>query len=204
MKKNRRSRRFLLVAAVLLLASPAIAIQGRPGGAQGGQGGQGRQQPKTGQQKGQMPSGRGAADRQRIRATDQQRDQLRDCTQTADRIRQQARDMDQLTRSKTFDAAKARQQRDQMREQFRTMEQEHQRLVNGMSQDQRNALRNQVEQMNQIRQRVNNQFGQLDMELARTDPNAKEVRERAQQISKEMNRWKSQYRSMESEMGVQP
>lgn len=204
MKENKGSRRFLLVAAALLLASPAFAIQGRPGGGQGEQGGQGRQQPRTGQQKGQMPSSRGASDRQRIRASDQQRDQLRDCTQTADRIRRQARDMDQLTRSKTFDASRARQQRDQMREQFRSMEQEHERLVNGMSQDQRNALRKQMEETNQIRQRVNNQFGKLDMELAQTDPNAKKVRERAQQISKEMNRWKSQYRSMESQMGVQP
>lgn len=204
MKKNKGSRRFLLVGAALLLASPALAFQGRPGGSQGSQGGQGRQQPRSGQQKGQMSSSRGAANHQRIRASDQQRDQLRDCTQTAARIRQQARDMEQLTRSKTFDAARARQQRDQMREQFRTMEQEHQRLINSMSQDQRNTLHNRLKEMDQIRQRVNSQFGQLDMELALTGPSAKEVRSRAEKISKEMNRWKSQYRAMESEMGVHP
>lgn len=198
--KKRGRRRVLFVGATLLLASPAFATQGRPGGA-----GQGRQQrPTTGQRQGQTTSGRGTMDRQRIRATDQQRDQLRDCTQTADRIREQARDMDRLTRSKTFEAAKARQQRDQIREQLRTMEQQHQQLMNGMSQEQQAALRNRVERMSQIRERVNNQLGRLNEELAKPDPNGKQVRKTAQQLEKEMNRWKSQYRSMESEMGVKP
>lgn len=112
--------------------------------------------------------------------------------------------MDRLAKSKTFDASAVRRQRDQMRDQLRTMEQEHERLMKGMSQEQQAALRNRVEQMNRIRQRVNSQLGRLDTELGKTDPNAKQVRKSAQQISREMKQWKSQYREMESEMGVQP
>jgi hypothetical protein len=195
------TRRVLLVAAAFLFASPAIAAQGRPSG-----GGQRGQKPATaGQQQGQANQQQGGqGTRQRIQATDQQRDQLRTCTQTTDRIREQARDMDRLARSSTFDAGKVRQQRDQIRDQLRTMEQEHQRLMNGMSEDQKQALRTRTEQMNQIRERVNNQLGRLDEELGKPNPNAKQVSKTAEQISREMNQWKSQYRAMESEMGVKP
>lgn len=198
--KNRGTKPLVLIAAALLFALPAFAGQGRPGG---GGGGQGRQQrPTTGQKKGQGPATQSS--RQRIRATDQQRDELRNCTQTADRIREQAREMDRLARSKGFDAGKARQQRDQIRDQLRTMEREHERLMNGMSGDQQAAFRKRMEQMNQIRERVNTQLGQLDNALAQTSPNGKQVAERARQISQEMNRWRSHYRAMESEMGVTP
>lgn len=196
--KTKAANRIVLVAAAMLFASPAIATQGRPGGA-----GQGRQRPTAGQKQGKMRTG-STMDRQRIRANNQQRDQLRTCTQTADRIRQQARDMDRLARSKTFDAAKARQQRDEIRNHVRTMEQEHQQLMNGMTQEQQTALRIRTERMNRIRERVNNQLGRLDEELAKPDPNRKQVAKTAQQISKEMNQWKSQYRAMEHEMGVEP
>jgi hypothetical protein len=84
------------------------------------------------------------------------------------------------------------------------MEQEHQRLMNGMNNEQNAALRNRIEQMNQIRQRVNSRLGQMDEELNKGQPDPKIVREHARQIEREMNRWNSQYRSMEGEMGVKP
>lgn len=192
---------FLAVMA-LALALPVLAAQRGGSGRQGG----GGQRPSAGQQRGQGPStsSSGTTTRQRIRANDQQRDQLRTCTQTADRIRQQARDMDRLAGGKTFDAGKARQQRDHIREQLRTMEQENTRLMNGMSQEQQAALRTRIQQTERIRQNVNARLGELDERLRNSSPNAKQVRESARQIEREMNQWESQYRAMEKEMGVRP
>jgi chromosome segregation ATPase len=91
-----------------------------------------------------------------------------------------------------------------MRDQLRTMEKEHQQLMNGMSDEQSAALRNRVEQMNQARQQVNARLGQLDEQLNMDQPDPKLVREQARQIEREMNRWKSEYRSMQQEMGAKP
>ncbi len=197
------SRKVLLAAAALLFASPVVFAQGQ---GQGGPGGQGRQRPTTTQQQQQRQTGTasGTQERQRIRATDRQRDQLRTCTQTADRIRQQARDMDRQAKSGSFNADRARQQRDQLREQVRTMEEQHQQLMNGMSEDQKTALRTRTEEMNRIHERVNAQLGRLDEELGKPEPNRKQVAETAQRISRDMNQWREQYRKMETEMSVQP
>ena len=196
--RREKSRTVLLAAAALLFASPIVFAQGH---GQGRPGGQQRQRPTTGQQK-QMGKAGGTQDRQRIRATDRQRDQLRTCTQTADRIRQQARDMDRQAKSASFKAGEARQQRDQLREHVRTMEEQHQQLMNGLSEDQKTALRTRTEEMNRIHERVNAQLGRLDEELNKPEPNRKQVAEAAQRISRDMNQWREQYRKMESEMGA--
>jgi hypothetical protein len=187
----------LLAAAVLFFVPPAAAAQGRPGGRPG-------QKPSAGQMQKRQPGQTGKTDKTRVRATDRQRDQLRTCTQSTDRLRTQARDMDRMAKGGAFNAQEARRLRDRMREQLRTIEREHQRLMNGMNDQQNAALRNRIEQMNQIRQRVNSRLGRMDAELDKGQPDPKIVREQARQIEREMNRWNSQYRSMEGQMGVTP
>lgn len=197
---NRKHGKLILLAAASLLTIPPAAFaQGRPaGGSQGGP----RQRPgPTQMQKGQMGQ-RGTADRTRLRASDRQRDQLRTCTQDADRLRTQARDMDRLAKSGVFHAGEARPLRDRMRDQLRTIEQNHEQLMNGLSEEQSTALRNRIDEMNRIRQRVNSRLGEMDQELNKENPDAKQIREQARQIDREMNRWNSQYRSMQTEMGA--
>ncbi len=186
-----------------LIGVPPLMAQGR-GGRGGGAGGQGGGGMGSGQQtvnQTRQKTTSRAQQRQRIHATDQQQAQLRDCTGAAERIRTQARDMSK-NKGAGFNAETARQQRDQLREQIRTMDQEHQRLMDGLSADQKTALQSRIQDMDQIRDRVRSHVEQMDGQLAEDEPNGKVVASHARQIEKNMKEWRSQYRKMSSQMGA--
>lgn len=139
--------RALGLAAILIL-TPAIAFAQGPGGGSVRAGGQ-SQGSRPGAGTGATAS-RGTMDRDRIQqrdrlhtmATDQQRAEYRTCDQLADRIRTRARDMSKSANGKGLGVGAMRQQRDQLREQVRTMDEEHQRMMQGLNDDQRYAIQN--------------------------------------------------------------
>jgi hypothetical protein len=204
MKKKR-----VLLLALVAFASTGVYAQAR-GGAQGGssrgQGqGQGQQTPRTGRQSGQ---GAGAQDRgaqrdqARAQTTDQQRDQYRTCDQSMDRARTMARDMAQDSGGKGFNADRARQQRDQLREQFQTMEQEHQRLLQGLTADQGQFVQQRTGTMEQIQERINTRLQEMNQELEMAAPDGKRVAEQARTIEREMKAWQDQHRAMGGDLAL--
>ncbi len=208
---KRTTQAFVLLAAIFLFfaTSNLVQAQGRGGGqSKGGtttagqQGrGQGGNQGQMGSQKGQKG---GAQDRKQVQATDLQRDQLRTCTSSADRIRQQARDMANAASGAGFKAEQARQQRDQLREQIQTMQQEHNRLIQGLSQEQKAQLQERIRLIDQQYDRAHNQLQAMDQELGQANPSGKHISQQAREIERAMNEWQKQYRNMSSEMGVKP
>jgi chromosome segregation ATPase len=204
---KRRTQTFVLMMAVFLLFATSISAQ-----AQGRGGGQSKGRTTTAGQAGRGQSGKqgqqgqqgGTQDRKRIQATDQQRDQLRTCTSSADRIRQQAREMANTASGAGFKVDQARQQRDQLREQIQTMQQEHERLVQGLSQEQKAQLQERIRVMDQQHARVRNQLQAMDQEFGQAQPNGKRISQQARETERAMNEWQKQYRNMSSEMGVKP
>lgn len=199
-----------LTAAILTLTLPPVWAQGHGGGQHGGQGrppqgqGQGQQQGMGGDAgRGTMDRDR-TQDRQRVHATDQQRDQLRSCDQSMDRVRTRARDMAKTAGGGNFSADQTRQHRDQLREQLRTMEQEHGQLMNGLNADQKQALEVRHRQMEQIHERMNARLQKMDKELGEATPNGKRVAEHARAVEREMKQLQKHNREMQSEMGVKP
>ena len=140
--------------------------------------------------------------RDQIRATDQQRDQLRTCDQASAQLRTRARDMAKSASGPNFNADQARQQRDQIREQLQTMQQDHERLMNGLSAEQKETLQNRIQNMDQLRERVNTRLQQVDAELDQEVPNSKMVRDHARDMEKATKEWQKQYRKMQGELGV--
>jgi chromosome segregation ATPase len=198
-----------ILSLVVALAFCATFLPAQGRGGSGQRGGSQGQRTSIGQgqrQGGQMGTPAGQVtrqqDRDRIQATSQQRDRLRTCDQTADQLRTQARQMARDARGTQFNADHARQQRDQIRERLQTMQQEHEQLMTGLSTEQKEALQNRIQNMNQIRERVNTQLQQVDAELNQGSPDAKLVRERAQDIEQSMKEWQKQYRKMQSDMGA--
>ena len=193
-----------IVLALVLALSPVLTLaQMRGGGGRrGGQGG-----PSQGQQprKGGPGMGRGTMDRDRLRshATDQQRDQYRTCTQSADRVRAQARQMAQAT-GKGFNADQARQQREQLHNRIQTMQQEHERLLEGLNNEQRAAMQEHIRNMEEIHERVRTRMQEMDQELAQTNPDGKRVAERARAIEREMKQWQKHHREMGQDLSLQP
>ncbi len=209
---NKRAVTF--AAALLLAAAPVVVAQGH------GQGGGGqRQRPPSGQQGqrpdmsqrgGQQGQGQGQQQgtrdqqRQRIHATDQQRGQYENCTQSADRVRTQARKMADAAKGGGANNAEFRQQHQQLRQEIRTMQQENDRFMNGLSDEQRAGMQDRIRNMDQARDRVNNRMQQLDDELAKPEPDRKRIREHATEMDKAMKEWQKQYRNMGSDMSIQP
>jgi hypothetical protein len=195
-------KRSLILFPIFLLVISAGFSQGR-GGKQGqGQGsnqGQGQGQ-WQGQSQGQGNAQTGSADmeRKRIQATQQQRDQIRSCDKLADGIRKQARKMAQTSGSK-FNVDETNRQQNQIREQFMAMEQEHERLMNGLDSNQQLAWQEQIKSMNQLRQEVHSQLKQMDAETRSTQPDAERVAERAREIERNMNNWRKEYNSLSSQ-----
>ena len=130
-------KRSLIIFPIFLLLLPAAFPQGKGGG--GGGRGQGQGQ---GQEQGQGQGGAQAANAQmehkRIKATKQQRDQIRSCDKLADDIRKQARKMAKDS-GKQINYGQLNQQQVHIRNQIRKMEQEHERLMNGLDANQQQA-----------------------------------------------------------------
>lgn len=194
--------------AVILIFTPAIAFAQGPGGGSARAGGQG-QGSRPGAGTGATTS-RGTMDRDRIQqrdrlhtmATDQQRTEYRTCDELADRIRTRARDMSKSADGKGLSVGAMRQQRDQLREQVRTMDQEHQRMMQGLNDDQRDFIQNRSRTMEQIQSRINMRLQEMNQELAKENPDGKRISRMARDIERDMNRWRNEHSRIGEALGL--
>ncbi len=141
-------------------------------------------------------------DRQRIHATDQQRDQFRACTQSQDRVRTQARDMAGLAK-RQGNSDEVRRQRDQLRTQVRVMQEEHQRLMQGLNSEQQEAARLQVREMQRVEERLQTRMMELDRAVDANPFNYRGVSDQAREVERAMKEWQKQHRKLGSEIGTE-
>ena len=141
--------------------------------------------------------------RQQLRSqvTNQQREQYRVGNQFMDRIRTQARDMERVSAG-TFNADQVRQQRDQLRDQVRTMEQQNQHLIQGLNSEQRAAVEQRTRNMNQIQKRINSRLQNVDQELAKPSPNRERIAEQARYVERETQQYQRQYRNLGDDLSL--
>ena len=119
-----------------------------------------------------------------------------------DRLRTQARDMVRASSGSSFNAGQTRQQRDQLREQLRTMEQQHESVMQGLNTQQRAAVEQQTRTMRQTQQRISNRLQNMDQELSKGSPDGKRVAEQARNVEREMNEYQKQYREAGDELSL--
>ncbi len=201
-------RRILTIAAMLLLPNVFLIAQ-RPGHSTSGQGQQqGQAQPPrattgsqssrstmtqtTQQQRNQLQS----------QATNGQREQYRTANQSMERIHTQARDMARKSTGTTFNVDQARQQRDQLRDQVRTMDQQNRGLMQGLDNQQRAAVEQRTRSMDQLQEQIKSQLRSMDRELAKTSPDRKRIAELAQNVERDSQRYQQQYREMGDDLSL--
>jgi hypothetical protein len=194
-------KKSLIVFPMFLLLLPTAFPQGK-GGGKGGGGGQGQSQGQgqvmgqgQGQGGGQVTNAQ--MEHKRIKATRQQQDQMRSCDRLADDIRKQARKMANSS-GKNLNNGQLTQQQDHIRNQIRQMEQEHERLINGLDASQQQAWQEQIRNMNQLRQQLNLHQQQMDDEL-KGNSDAKRITEGARELERTMNEWRKQYGILSSQ-----
>ncbi len=186
----------LILVSVFLLTTAAAFPQGRGGGRV-----QGRPQAQPqGQQRqqGEMQSGQGTMENKRVQIHSEQRQQIKECGQMANEIRKQAQKMSKNSGNK-FNAEEARQQHNQIQSRLQTMEQEHERLMQGLDSGQQQALGQRIQNMNQLQQQMKTQLKQMDSELAPNEPNSERVSAQARVMEKTMENWRKEYDALSSE-----
>jgi hypothetical protein len=197
-----------VLLSIFLLITAAALPQGRGGaggkgtgqGSSGQSGGYGRQgQGPQGQGQGQQgdPSGGGQQEQKHIRATEEQRDQIKDCEKEAKNIRNQVQRMAQTPAGK-FNADEARRRMDQIQNQLRVMEQEHERLMNGLDESQRQAFGEQIQNANRLREEFQSRLRLMNSELGQPNPDPERVRERAREMEQTMKAWEKEYQAVYS------
>ena len=190
-------KKHLILISIFLLTAVAAFPQGKGGSSRS----QGRQQAQPqGQQRqqGGMQSGQGTVERDRVRIHSEQRQQIQDCSKMADGIRKQAREMSK-TSAKKFNAGEARQQGDRIQNQLQTMQEEHERLMQGLDSGQQQALRERIQNINQLQQQMNTQMRQLNSELGPANPDPAKVSEQARNMEQTMDKWRKEYKALSSE-----
>jgi chromosome segregation ATPase len=197
-------RKLVLWIAFLAAAVPLALAQGR--GGQGGKGqnsgyGQGQQRRSEGSE-----SGAGNTDRQhdRVHASQQQQDQVKACDRAAVAVRDQARQMGKYGQNAGFNADKAHQDRDQLQERVRAMQQEHERLMQGLNQRQQQALESHVRNMTRLQEQLNARMQDLNAELDKANPDLKPVTTHAREVERVSEEWRNQYDSIRSRLTTEP
>jgi hypothetical protein len=200
-----RARTVILIA-LLCTALPLAFPQGRGGQKGGSQGsGQGQGQGQQGRSAG-SDRGYGNTDRERdrVHASQQQRDQVKNCDRSADAVRNQARKMGKYGQGGGFNAGNARRDRDQLQEQVRAMQQEHQRLMQGLNPGQQQALESHVRNMNRLQERLNTHMENMNGELGKDAPDGKCLAEQGREMERVSQEWREQYRAIQSKLVIQP
>lgn len=162
-----------------------------------GRGGRQGDQQRMEQTRGGGQAGSGPKEQERNRLNTRQRDEIRACDRLADGIRKQARAMGKSA-GNSSSADQLSGQRDQLRSRIREMEQEHERMMNGVNQSQQQGWQELVRNTNQIRERLHAQLKKLDTEVDGANPDPKRIREQTREIEKTMMQWREEYSRMSS------
>ena len=130
---------------------------------------------------------------QRIHVNEQQRDQIRSCTQAAEKVRTRAMEMKQSSSRPDFSIEKARQERTQLQNEIRTMHEEHNRFMENLGNEQREQIRDRIHSMEQARDHMDSQFQKMEEEMNRAEPDRKQISTQAREIEQSMHEWQKQY-----------
>ena len=139
----------------------------------------------------------------RTPVTSAQKQQYSTARTSSGQARNMAKTMRQTAKRDSFNPDQAREQHGQLQEQVRTMQQDHARLMQGMTTEQANALRTRTEEMNRLQERLNNNLRSMHTELQQPSPDRNRVAEYARAMEQDTARWQKEHRNMSSTLGLE-
>jgi hypothetical protein len=144
-----------------------------------------------------------AEQRERIRATEQQRVQVENCTKSENQVRQRAREMAEAAKRGGVNNQDFIRLHEQLRQEMRTMQQERDRFMTSLSEEQGSVLQDRIRKMDQSRDRLNDQVRLLEAEMAKPNPDPKRISNYSHDLDKAMNEWQKRFRETTRDMGVE-
>jgi hypothetical protein len=137
-----------------------------------------------------------------VRASEEQGRQLRAGSECANRARTQAREMERVSKGAAFSVGEAQRQRDRVREEVRTLAQEHKGFEAGLSAEQRGGLQDRLQKLEHERLQVEERLRALDGGLGAPAPDPERIAVQSRDLERSLKRWEKEHRALRSEMGV--
>ena len=110
--------------------------------------------------------------------------------------------MTRAARGATFDTSTAHQQHQQLQEQLRTMQQDREQLMQGLSDDQLSAVQDRARTMQQLHDSIQNRLQEMDKELSGNNVSQPHVAEEARLAEREMKSYQNEFRKMGDDLGL--
>ena len=140
-------------------------------------------------------------EKMKIQATDEQRAQLRACSELSDRLRTLATGMKNLRNLSQTELEGVHQQWSATL--LRAMQGDHQAFVGSLNADQQAALKARLQKMDKLWSELASRLDRMDRDLAQTAPDGKRLADHAKEAEKTLKKWQKQHREIESAMGIQ-
>lgn len=137
----------------------------------------------------------------KIRASDEQGNQLRTCVSVSERLRMLAAELAQPGRLSESDWVKAHQRWNEVL--GRAMENHHQAFLKSMNADQQSILNGRLRKMEKTWSQLSSRFEAVQSDLAEQAPDAKRASNHAKGLEKSLKKWEKQHRELGSEMGIE-
>ena len=186
----------LFIIIVILISSFALTTSSySKGGSRGGHSGSGGDHSGSGRSS-MGHSGkemRSGSKGHGIHTTAQQRDHIRSCSKTADRVRTHAREMNRNINRRNYSLDKSRQGLNQLQKEYRTMQENHERFMKSLSTEQQEQIREQIRNMHQEREHANSYLQEMQNELNKSAPDRNKIAERSRNMEQAMKNWQMQY-----------
>jgi hypothetical protein len=197
--------RWLALATVSLWAAGTLLFGQRGGGGRGGAGGPRGPQSTMGEPHGPMQQQAGMSEqqRQRIRANDAQREQYRITKETTSRVRTRAHEMLRLAKAAKLNLAECRSVYASLQNEIQLMQQEHEQLIVGLSEEQKAATRATDKEIDADLKELDVWAEAMDEELKESSPDPKQVRLQARAIEKSAKELEKKYRRLDSALDLE-
>ncbi len=196
--------RVLAFAACFALTTNLTTYAQRGGGGRGGGVGGSQRQPTTGQPGGSAQARPGLSNeqRQRIRASEKQREQYRLATQAINRVRTRAREMVRAARADRFSFEQFRAQYVELRNEFQLMQEEHERLTAELSEEQRAATQDRNGEIEKDLEEIDVWIQAMDDELKESSPEPKKLADHSRKIEKAVKELEGEHRRLASDLSI--
>lgn len=182
------TKRLFLVAMIFAGASPLALAQ--RGGRAGGLGYPGHNQSMENLQK-----------KIKLQTTEEQRAQLRTCSELSEGLRLLAAEMKNPGNLSGIELGRVRQQ--WSGSPLQTMQGDHQTFLRSLNVDQQAALKDRLRKIDKAWSELSSRFKTMDLDLAQTAPNTKVLANHAKEMEKSLKKWQKQHRELGSEMGIE-
>jgi hypothetical protein len=180
----------LFFAAVIFAGASSLVLAQRGGHAGGGFG-----YPGHGQNAGDLQK------KVKIQATEDQRAQLRTCSELSKRLRTLTADMKRPAHLSESEWAKAHQRWNEVL--HHVMQGHHRAFLESLNADQQAVLKDRLREMDGTWSELSAGIETMDRDLVEAAPDAKRLSGHAKELEKSLKKWQKQHRELGSEMGVQ-